>query len=79
MGQLLVRNLAEAVIRRLKARARARGVSLEQELREILTAAAKPSREEALSEMERVSAMSPALPPDAPRSEAMIREDRDRR
>ncbi len=79
MGQILVRNLKDAVIKRLKARAAARGVSLEQELRDILAAASQPSREEVLAELARIRAMSPPLPAGAARSEELIRADRDRR
>jgi plasmid stability protein len=40
MGQVLVRNLDDGVIERLKRKAVARGTSLEQVAREVLTAAA---------------------------------------
>lgn len=40
MAQLLIRDLPDEVVQRLKARARARGNSLEGELREILRQAA---------------------------------------
>jgi len=49
MAQVLVRNLDEATVTALKARAKAHGRALEQELRMILTAAARPTREEALA------------------------------
>jgi antitoxin FitA len=41
MGQVLVRNLDDAVIERLKSKAAARGTSLEQVAREALAAAAQ--------------------------------------
>ena len=41
MGQILVRNLDESVIERLKARARNNGRSLEAEVRQILMQSAK--------------------------------------
>ena len=41
MGQVLVRNLDDAVIERLKQKAQARGTSLEQVAREALAAAAQ--------------------------------------
>lgn len=44
MGQVLIRNLDDGVIQRLKWRARFNGRSLEAELRDILTANAKPTR-----------------------------------
>ncbi len=77
MGQVLVRRLERAVIDALKARANRNGRSLEQELREILTAAAKPSVDEKLALVERVSAMTRPVP--HPLAEDIIREDRDRR
>jgi plasmid stability protein len=54
MGQILVRNLEDGVIERLKARALKADKSLEQTVRDILTEAAKPSREEILTEMDRI-------------------------
>ena len=48
MGQVIVRNLDDAVIETHRRRAKARGVSLEQELRDVLRQAAKPGREERL-------------------------------
>jgi plasmid stability protein len=54
MGQILVRNLEDGVIERLKQRALKADKSLEQTVREILTEAAKPSREEILSETQRI-------------------------
>lgn len=41
MAQVLIRQLDERVVEALRARARARGLSLEQSLRELLTAAAQ--------------------------------------
>ena len=46
MAQVLIRNLDDAVVRRLKERAAAKGHSLEQELRDIVTRAARPDVEE---------------------------------
>jgi len=45
MTQLLVRNLEEGVVRRLKARARRHGVAMEEEHRRILREACLRSRE----------------------------------
>jgi plasmid stability protein len=77
MGQLLVRNLDDGVIERLKRQAEARQVSLEQLLREILATAAGPSRKDILAEMDRIRAMTPKRL--ATSSTDLIREDRDRR
>lgn len=43
MAQVLIRQLDERVVAILREQARARGVSLEQSLRELLTAAARQS------------------------------------
>jgi len=77
MGQVIIRKLDDAVIAAHKRRAAARGVSLEQQLRDVLAEAAKPSREELL---ERLAACR-ALTPPGPRklAEDLIREDRDSR
>lgn len=81
MGQVIVRNLDDAVIETHRRRAKARGVSLEQELRELLSRAARPSRQELLEEMEEIRAMTPELPPGEKRTPGwlLIREDRDTR
>lgn len=75
MGQVLVRNLAEDVIEIHRARAKARGVSLEQELREVLARGARPTRDELLDEMARCRELTPAAHRTA--AEDIIREVRD--
>jgi antitoxin FitA len=76
MAQVIVRNLPEEVVARLKARAAGHKRSLEQELREILSEAARPSREEILADIDRIRAMTPkVLQTD---SAELIREERDR-
>lgn len=79
MAQVLIRNIDERVMERLRARALTERKSLEQKLRDILAEAAKPSRAELLEEMRRIRAMSPMLPPGAPSAEELVREDRDSR
>jgi antitoxin FitA len=81
MGQVIVRNLADEVIETHRRRAKARGVSLEQELREVLARAARPSREERLRRVDEIRAMTPELPPGQERTPAedLIRESRDSR
>ncbi|MBV9396283.1 MAG: hypothetical protein JOZ84_17965 [Methylobacteriaceae bacterium] len=59
MGQILVRNLDDAVITRLKSRAARSGKSLEQTVREIIADAVRPSKEEAWAEIDRIRAMTP--------------------
>ena len=44
MGQVVIRNIDDLVLERLKARAAEQHKSLEQSLRDLLTQAAKPSR-----------------------------------
>jgi plasmid stability protein len=61
MAQVLVRNLDNGVIERLKIKAELKGRSLEQELRDIVTAAAPLSPEEKVALSRRLRAMSPPL------------------
>ena len=80
MAQVLVRNLDDEVVERLKGRAAAAGRSLEAELRGILeAAAAKPSRMELLAELDGIRARSRPPGPGEPTAVEMIREDRDSR
>jgi len=66
------------VVARLKQRARTKGLRLEQELREILTAAAaRPSRDEITAELDRIRATMPKGP--SIDSTMLFREDRDKR
>jgi plasmid stability protein len=81
MGQILVRNLDDGVIRRLKQRASRENLSLEEAVRQILALAAqpdKPSPEELIAELNRIASMSPPIT-EPPFSEDLIREDRDSR
>jgi antitoxin FitA len=75
MAQVLVRNLPDDVVARLKSRAARAQHSLEQELRHILIDAARPGRDEILAEMDRIRAMTPKVPQTD--SAELIREDRD--
>jgi plasmid stability protein len=77
MAQVLIRNLDDVVVARLKRRAQRHGRRLEQELREILTRAAMPTRAEVLAEIDRIRAMTPPGQPID--STALIRENRDSR
>ena len=56
MGQILVRNLDGNVIANLKLRAELKGKTLEQELRDVLTAAAPLPVEEQVAVPERLRA-----------------------
>lgn len=77
MVQVIINNLDDSVIAALKARAAKHGKSLDEELREILAAAAKSSRQELLAELDRIRAMT--RPGPRPLAEDIIREDRDSR
>lgn len=74
MGQVLVRNLEDDVIERLKANAKKAGVSLEELARNALRAAAKPSKEDVWAEIDRLRERIGPLSGD---STDFIREDRD--
>lgn len=76
MAQVLVRNLDEGIVTSLKAQAAAKGHSLEQELREILAAAAKPSRQQVREMAAAVRART--RKPMEVDLEELIREDRER-
>ncbi len=77
MGQVLVRNLDDAVIHALKARAAARGLSLEAELRDLLTRAAGRPRADLIEELAGVRALTPRAP--GKLAEDLVRESRDER
>ena len=81
VGQVVIRNIEDSVLERLKARAVAQRKSLEQSLRDLLSEAAKPSRTELIADLERIRAMTPPHKPEAtyPAAEEVIREDRDAR
>jgi antitoxin FitA len=80
MGQILVRNLEDTVIRRLKQRASRQKLSLEETVRRILAEAAqpeKPSREQLVAELDRIANMGKPITR-RPFAEDLIRQDRDR-
>lgn len=78
MGQVLIRNIDDAVIERLKAHATACQQPLEQTLRDILTdAAGRLTRSERVARADRIRAMTPRRLKDS--STDMIRADRDSR
>jgi plasmid stability protein len=81
VGQVIVRNLGDQVIATHRRRAQARGVSLEQELRDVLRRAAMPTRDERLRRVSEIAALTPALPAGQARTpaEVLIRDSRDGR
>ena len=78
MAQVLVRNLDDQVVATLRMKAELRGCSLEQELRRVLTEAARLTPEERVALVRRAQAMTPPGVPQADSAE-LIREDRDGR
>lgn len=79
MAQVVIRNLDDQVMERLKTRAAEQRKSLEQSLRDILAEAAKPSPAERVATLRRIRGLSPPLPAGALRAEDLVREDRDAR
>jgi antitoxin FitA len=80
MVDILVRNVDETVAAQLKKKAKAAGKSVNDLAREALTAAAKPSKEEAWAEVDRIRAKIRArVGHELPDSTPGIREDRDTR
>ena len=77
MGQVLIRNVDDKIIKSLKLKAELKGHSLEQELRDILEQAAGPTVEERLAMIDRVTAMQKR--PTKMLSEDVIRKIRNRR
>ena len=61
MGQVLVRNLDDHIIEQLKHKAEIKGHSLEQELREVITAAAPLTANEKVALARRLRTLSPPL------------------
>jgi plasmid stability protein len=81
MGELVLKNLDESVVTKLKQRAERQGLSLEESVRRTLEDVARaerprPSKEELGAELERIRAMSPPIT-EPPFAEDLIREDRD--
>jgi antitoxin FitA len=77
MATIIIRNLSKKVVARLAARARANKRSLEAELREILTAAARAGAAFDLhARARRIAAMTPAVSQSD--SRVLLREDRQR-
>ena len=78
MAQVLIRKLDDGVVAALKRRARLKGRSLEQELREILTAVAALTPAQRLTRADRIRAMTPGQISQSDSTD-LIREDRDAR
>ncbi len=78
MAQVIVRNLDDQVVATLKRKAELHGCSLEQELRDILSKAARLTKEERVTLSKRFRAMTPPGVTQTDSAE-LIREDRDAR
>jgi antitoxin FitA len=76
MAQVIIRNIEDEVVERLKQVAATKGTSLEQELRSILAEAAyKPNY--VLTELAQLRSLTP--PGTRPLAEDLVREGRDER
>ena len=78
MGQLVVRNVDDAALARLKHRAKQAGISLEELIRQLLRDASRPSRDELLAQMDRIAGMTPRRTK-KPVAHLLIREGREER
>jgi plasmid stability protein len=74
MADILVRNVDDETARRLKEKAKSKGVSLNETANEALRAYVRPDRAELIKELDRIRSMSPYSDVD---STDLIREDRD--
>jgi plasmid stability protein len=79
MAQVIVRNLDDDVLARHRERAKLRGVSLEQELRDVLADSAKLRPEEKLAVMNTIRGLTPQSKVERVPGWLLIREDRDER
>lgn len=77
MAQVLVRNLDDEVVRRLKQQAAAKNQSLEAEVRDILTRASGPSHAELIAEVRARRDRIGPPPPGSPSAVDLIQEGRD--
>lgn len=77
MGDLLLRNLDEPTLERLKRLAAERHQSLEDAVRDLLVSAVKPTRSQVLAAADRIRAMTPKKLETS--STDLIRADRNRR
>lgn len=76
MADILVRNLDDETARRLKEKAKAKGVSVNETIREAITAYVKPSKEEAWARIDAIRKKIGRIKGDSTQD---IRDDRDSR
>ena len=79
MAQMLIRNMDDHLVERLKLRARAAGRSLEAEVRHVLEQDWRRDAQARLARVQALAAMTPPQPPGSPLAEDLVREDRDSR
>jgi plasmid stability protein len=77
IGQVLIRNIDDVVLAALRERGASRGLSLEAELREVLTRTAGYPRTDLAAEFAAVRAMTPDKPHRL--AEDLVRESREER
>lgn len=75
MASILIRNLDDAVAKRLRLQARLKGVPIEQEARRILAEGTRVTRQDMLAVARAIRARQK---PHKSQAEDLIREDRDR-
>ena len=78
MGQVIIRNVEDGILTRLKKRASDQGLSLEESLRRALGELAAPSKDDVVAHLRRIRAMSPHRTK-RPFAEDLVREGRDER
>lgn len=76
MGQILIRNIDDEVHARLKAKAAARGRSLEAYVRDLLSDSAKPSKTEVLARAAEIRKSFRGPPMTAEQHQARIEESK---
>jgi antitoxin FitA len=81
MAKVTIDGLDDDVVEFHALRARAQGRSLEEQLRELVTKAARPDKAELVESFRRIRAANRPPPPGVrwPTAEEMVREDRDSR
>ena len=75
MGSMVIRNIPDGVLSRLKEKAQSQGKSTEQFAREALAERAKPSREEIAREIDAIRAST--VPRSGKEINDQVRRDRD--
>jgi len=77
MAQVLIRNIAEDVVERLKKRAESDGVSLEAHLRRLLEREASPSPADVIARIDAIRMRSRPWRPGEPTAVDYVREARE--